>query len=138
MKYNDTLIFYMLKYNQEKKHWFQENRVQEITQHEIYIYQDIHSQIINGQEIGRPDTRRPPGKDIGVYRLLWAQPTRTRNQDSEVQIIYMIKQVLKSKISKSKIFDRTPICDPFLRLIFEKTHIWKNQNWKQNYNEIFS
>ena len=60
------------------------------------------------------------GKDIGVYRLLWVQPTRTRNQDSEVQIIYMIKQVLKSKISKSKIFDRTPICDPFLRLIFEK------------------
>ena len=70
MQYNDTLIFLMFKWNQEKKHWFQENRVQEITQHEIYIYQDINrkfiiaqdlnNQIINGQEIERPDTRLEP------------------------------------------------------------------------------
>ena len=66
MQYNDTLTFLMFKWNQEKKHWFQENRVQEITQHEIYINQDIHSQIINGQEIGRPDTRQLPFENVKI------------------------------------------------------------------------
>ena len=48
------------------------------------------------------------------------QKSTRKHQDSEVQIIYMINQVLKSKTSKSKIFDRTPICELFLSLIFEK------------------
>ena len=48
------------------------------------------------------------------------QKSTRKHQDSEVQIIYMINQVLKSKTSKSKIFDRTPICELFLSLTFEK------------------
>ena len=58
---------------------------------------------------------------IHYYELSQQEPEiNQKHQDSEVQIIYMINQVLKSKTSKSKIFDRTPICELFLSLIFEK------------------
>lgn len=45
---------------------------------------------------------------------------KKKHQDSEVQIIYTINQVLKSTTTVSKIFDRSPISDLLYSLIFEE------------------
>ena len=55
------------------------------------------------------------------YKLSQQVPEfKRKHQDSEVQIIYTINQVLKSTIAQPKIFDRSPISDLLYSLVFEE------------------